>query len=119
MIQTILIVDNNREDVEHLERLLAGAGYDTRSAASGAEALAAVKRDKPDAILMDVNMPGLDYFGATLALRADPGTKDIPVVLVSAKDRKADKAFARRLGAKGYVIKPFTDAQLLSQVRAL
>lgn len=119
MTRTILIVEDNQTDRSRLEKLLGDAGYLVSTAENGAQALAAVKRSKPDAILMDVNMPEMDGFAATRALRGDAGTKDIPVVLVTAKDQKADKAWGQMLGAKGYVTKPFTDEQVLSQVRAL
>lgn len=119
MTRTILIVEDNQADRSRLEKLLGDAGYLVSTAENGAQALAAAKRSKPDAILMDVNMPEMDGFAATRALRGDAGTKDIPVVLVTAKDQKADKAWGQMLGAKGYVTKPFTDEQVLSQVRAL
>ncbi len=119
MTRTVLIVEDNQSDRTRLERLLSGAGYQVTTAENGTQALAAVKRSKPDAILMDVNMPEMDGFAATRALRGDADTKDIPVVLVTAKDQKADKAWGQMLGAKGYVTKPFTDEQVLTQVRAL
>jgi twitching motility two-component system response regulator PilH len=119
MARNILVVDDNAVDRSRLESLLGSAGYLVSTARDGNEALAAVKRSRPDAILMDVNMPGMDGFATTRALRNDSGTKDIPVVLVTAKDQKADKAWGQMLGAKGYVSKPYTDEQVLSQVRAL
>ena len=119
MARTILIVEDSKVDRSRLEKLLGEAGYQVSSVENGTDALAAAKRGKPDAILMDVNMPGMDGFAATRALRGDSATKDIPVVLVTAKDQKADKAWGQMLGAKGYVTKPFSDEQLLSQVRAL
>jgi twitching motility two-component system response regulator PilH len=119
MAKTILIVEDNHGDRTRLERLLGAAGYQVSTAENGAQALAAVKRSKPDAILMDVNMPEMDGFAATRALRGDAQTKDIPVVLVTGKDQRADKAWGQMLGAAGYVTKPFTDEQVLSQVRAL
>jgi twitching motility two-component system response regulator PilH len=78
-----------------------------------------VKRHKPDAILMDVNMPEMDGYAATRALRGDAQTRDIPVVLVTAKNQKADRAWGQMLGAKGYVTKPYSDDEVLNQVRAL
>ena len=119
MARNILVVEDSQVDRNRIEKLLAGAGYLVSTAENGEQAIAAVKRAKPDAILMDVNMPGMDGFAATRALRNDADTKDIPVVLVTAKDQKADKAWGQMLGAKGYVTKPFTDEQLLTQVRAL
>ncbi|MEJ6023926.1 response regulator [Ramlibacter sp. PS4R-6] len=119
MARHILIVEDSQVDRARLETLLAGNGYQVSLAENGEQALASVKRTKPDAILMDVNMPGMDGFAATRALRGDAGTKDIPVVLVTAKDQKADKAWGQMLGAKGYITKPYSDDQILSQVRAL
>lgn len=119
MARSILIVEDNQADRSRLEKLLGDAGFMVSSAENGTQALAAVKSNKPDAIFMDVNMPGMDGFAATRALRNDAGTKDIPVVLVTAKDQKADIAWGQMLGAKGYITKPYTDEQILSQARAL
>ena len=119
MAKTLLIVEDNESDRSRLEKLLSSAGYMVSTAEDGMQALAAAKRTKPDAILMDVNMPGMDGFAATRALRNENSTKDIPVVLVTAKDQKADKAWGQMLGAKGYITKPYTDDQMLQQVRAL
>ena len=119
MARHILIVDDSQVDRSRLEQLLAANGFQVSTAENGEQAIASVKRAKPDAILMDVNMPGMDGFAATRALRGDGDTKDIPVVLVTAKDQKADKAWGQMLGAKGYITKPFSDDQILSQVRAL
>ena len=119
MARNILVVEDSQVDRARLEKLLAGAGYQVATAENGEQAIASVKRSKPDAILMDVNMPGMDGFAATRALRGDADSKDIPVVLVTAKDQKADKAWGQMLGAKGYITKPYTDEQILTQVRAL
>jgi len=119
MAQTILVVEDNQLDRTRLQNLLSAAGYQVAVAENGEQAIASVKRSKPDAILMDVNMPGMDGFAATRALQSDSGTKGIPVVLVTAKDQKADKAWGQMLGARGYITKPYTDEQMLTQVRAL
>jgi twitching motility two-component system response regulator PilH len=119
MTRSILIVDDNPSDRQRLEKLLSEAGYLVATAVDGSQAVASAKRTKPDAILMDVNMPEMDGYAATRALLADADTKDIPVILVTAKDQKADKAWGQMLGAKGYITKPYTDDQLLSQVRSL
>jgi len=119
MTRTILVVEDNQVDRTRLEKLLGDAGFQVSTAENGQQALDSVKRSKPDAILMDVNMPGMDGFAATRALRGDTDTKGIPVVLVTAKDQKADKAWGQMLGANGYITKPYTDEQMLAQVRAL
>lgn len=119
MVRTILVVDDTPSERNRMEKLLADAGYQVTTASNGKQALEAVKRSKPDCILMDVNMPEMDGFAATRALRNDADTKDIPVVLVTIKDQKADKAWGQMLGAKGYITKPYTDASVLSVVRSL
>ena len=119
MINNILVVDDNQADLNRLENILSKAGFMVRTADDGKTCLDSVKKNKPDAIFMDVNMPGMDGFAATRVLRDDATTKDIPVVLVTAKDQKADKAWGQMLGVKGYITKPFTDDQIVSQARAL
>ena len=119
MAKTVLIVEDNESDRSRLEKLLTNAGYMVSTAENGAQALTAAKRAKPDAILMDVNMPGMDGFAATRALRNENSTKDIPVVLVTAKNQKADKAWGQMLGAKGHIAKPYTDEQMLKELQTV
>ena len=117
MLRNVLVVDDNGVDRARMEKLMSGAGYVVSVAVNGVQALEMAKRVKPDLILMDVNMPEMDGFAATRSLRNDPETKDIPVVLVTAKDQKADKAWGQMLGAKGYITKPYTDAQVLDTIK--
>ncbi len=115
MTRTILVVDDNQADRTRLEKLLSGAGYLVSSAENGVQALESAKNNMPDVIFLDVNMPGMDGFAVTRELRENAKTKDIPVVLVTAKDQKSDKAWGQMLGAKGYITKPYTDDQVLTQ----
>ena len=119
MVRTVLVVEDNQIDRTRLVKVLSDAGYEVSTAENGLQAIDQVKRNKPEAILMDINMPEMDGFAATRALRGDKDTKHIPVILVTAKDQKADKAWGQMLGAKGYVTKPFTGEQLLEQIRLL
>jgi twitching motility two-component system response regulator PilH len=119
MGRTILIVDDSSTQRQHLEALLTGAGYTIKTAEDGAQALEIARRMKPHAILMDINMPEMDGFAATRALKADAETRHIPVVLVSSKGEKADKAWGQMLGAQGHIAKPYTDDEMLQQVAAL
>lgn len=119
MIRNVLIVDDSQVDRSRLEKLMTDSGYQVATATNGAEAIEAAKRIKPDLIFMDVNMPGMDGFAATRGLQSDDTTKGIPVILVTAKDQKADKAWGQMLGAKAYVTKPYTDDQILSAVRSI
>lgn len=119
MVQKILVVDDSQADRDHLTNLLTGAGYSVDTAENGEKAIEQVKASAPDAILMDVNMPEMDGFAATRALKNDAATKDIPVVLVTSKDQKADKAWGQMLGAAGYVTKPYADDEIISTVKGL
>jgi twitching motility two-component system response regulator PilH len=114
----ILIVDDAQVDRRNLERILAGAGHHVLIAESGEQGVARAKSDQPDVILMDVNMPELDGFAATRRLKADPSTRDIPVVFVTGKNQKADVAWGRMLGARGYVGKPYSEDEILAQLAA-
>jgi twitching motility two-component system response regulator PilH len=113
-MKKVLIVDDAPVDAQNLRRIFSDAGWTVLVAATGGDGVAVAKRDTPDLILMDVNMPGLDGFSATRQLMQDPATKGIPVVFVTSKDQKADRVFAQMLGAKGYITKPYTDDQVLA-----
>jgi twitching motility two-component system response regulator PilH len=115
-MKKVLIVDDSPVDVQNLQRILSDGGALVITATSGTEALAVAKRELPQLILMDVNMPGLDGFSTARQLAQDPTTKGIPVVFVTSKDQKADRVFAQMLGAKGYVTKPYAPESILSQL---
>lgn len=119
MVAKVLIVDDSQVERSRLEKLLQGSGYTTVSAENGVKALEMVEKSIPDLILMDVNMPEMDGFAATRALRNKPEAKHIPVILVTSKNQKADKAWGKMLGAKGYVTKPYTDDEVLSVIQSL
>lgn len=119
MISSILIVDDSQVERDRLDGLLSKAGYRTETAENGAIGVEAAKQNTPDLILMDVNMPEMDGFAATRALRNEASTKEIPVVMVTSKDQKADKAWGKMLGAKGYITKPYTDEEVLSVIKGL
>lgn len=119
MIRNVLIVDDSQVDRSRLEKLMSDSGYQVATANDGTQAIEAAKRIKPDLIFMDVNMPEMDGFAATRSLHSDGETKEIPIILVTAKGQKADKAWGQMLGAKGYIVKPYTDEQVLEAVKAL
>ena len=118
MSRKVLIVDDAVVDRQNLERIVAAAGHFVLLAESGEQALHRARNEQPDVILMDVNMPDLDGFATTRRLKADAATKDIPVVFVTGKNQKADIAWGRMLGAKGYVAKPYTSEQILAHIDA-
>ena len=115
-MKKILVVDDSAVDLKNLERIVSGAGAVVITASSGTEAIAKALENQPNLIMLDVNMPGLDGFSTARQLAADPLTKGTPVVFVTSKDQKADRVFAQMLGAKGFVTKPYTSADILSKL---
>ncbi|MGN6789418.1 MAG: response regulator [Rhodanobacteraceae bacterium] len=108
----ILIVDDSPSQLEGLRRLVEKLGHQTLTAVDGAAGVEAAKREKPDLVLMDVVMPNLNGFQATRAISKDPATSQIPVILVTTKDQDTDKVWGMRQGAKAYVTKPVSEADL-------
>jgi len=115
----VLVVDDAGSDLTSLEKIIAHAGYVVLTATSGEQAVETAKAEKPDVILIDVNRKTVDGFEATRILQSTAATKDIPVIFVTAKHQAADRVWARMLGAKDFLTKPYTAQQVLAQLRAL
>ncbi|MCB1864295.1 MAG: response regulator [Chromatiales bacterium] len=113
---TILIVDDSPTEMHVIRSLLESNGFTTVSAMDGEEALRVARAEQPDLILMDVVMPGMNGFQATRELARDPATSKIPVIMVTTKDQDTDRAWGMRQGAKDYVVKPFSKADLLGKI---
>ena len=92
-------------------------GYETLTAASGEEGVETAKAEKPDVILMDVVMPGMNGFQATRQLTRDAQTSDIPIIIVTTKDQETDRVWGLRQGAKDYVTKPAEEKELLGKIK--
>src|SRR5262249_28656518 len=86
--------------------LLGNRGYDVRTASSAEEALAQIRQERPRLVLMDLQMPGIDGFELTRRLKADPATRDIVLLAVTAYAMRGDEARAREAGCDGYLTKP-------------
>lgn len=115
----ILVVDDNADNREILEARLGSRGYATATAADGEGALAAVRELRPDLVLLDVMMPGLDGLEACRRLKADPGLPFTPVILVTAKVDLRDVVAGLEAGADEYLTKPFEHAALVARVGAM
>ena len=115
----IMIVDDSPTDVQSLKTILEKSGHSVSSVTNGNDALPRVKAEKPDVIIMDVVMPGINGFQATRSLSKDPDTAHIPVVVVSAKNQETDRVWALRQGAKEYLVKPVKDTDLLAKIKAV
>ena len=116
---SILIADDEPTNIRLVTRLMSAQGYRILTAANGEEALAVVGRERPDLILLDVNMPKLDGFEVCRHLKSEPETAGIKVVMLTARGADVDRAKGREAGADDYFIKPFSPVQLLNKVYAL
>lgn len=116
-VRRILVVDDSSTERTHLELILTTAGYQVRGSDSGASALAMARDEVPDLVLLDIVMADMDGFRTCRELKRDPQTADVPVIMVSSKNNKADFIWAQEQGAQGYIVKPFTDEQVLDEVR--
>lgn len=115
----VLIVDDSRTIVRALQLMLEREGYLTYSAFDGEQAVAMARRQKPDAILMDIVMPNMNGFEATRVLTNDRETAGIPIIMVSGTEQPADRIWGLRLGAKGFLAKPINRDELLNKVRTV
>jgi DNA-binding response OmpR family regulator len=112
----ILIVEDNPFMSKLLQMRLKANEYEVSAAVNGKDALLKVINNKPDLILLDVNMPQLDGFETARALKADPETKNLPIIFVTAKGEEQDILKAIECGAVSYIIKPFTPERLLDEI---
>lgn len=115
----ILIVDDSPTEAHVLKGMLEKNGYETEIAESGTEGIERAKAFKPDLVLMDVVMPGLNGFQATRQLTKDPETSDIPVIIVTTKDQETDRVWGLRQGAKDFLTKPVSEQRLLEKINAV
>jgi DNA-binding response OmpR family regulator len=115
----IFIAEDDRNLLELLTTRLGLAGYDTAHGRDGWEALDGIHATRPAAIILDVNMPRLDGFGVLRHLRKSPHVANIPVMMLTARNAPGDIKEALALGARDYLAKPFTDAQLLARLARL
>ncbi|MFE1316381.1 SpoIIE family protein phosphatase [Kitasatospora phosalacinea] len=114
----VLVVDDNADMRAYLARVLGGAGHRVTAVGDAARALAAVRSAAPDLVISDVMMPGTDGLQLVAALRADPRTAVLPVLLLSARAGRDDAIDGFESGADDYLVKPFAAADLLARVRS-
>ena len=117
-IQTILVVEPSPIERAQISGVLTAAGYRVLVAGDGEEGVTVARRDRPDLILMEVVMPGLNGYQATRALTRsdDENIARIPVILISNKGQDTDKVWGLRQGAIDYLVKPVTESELLLRI---
>jgi len=115
----IVVAEDDPAILDLVRTRLEIAGYETFYARDGFRALEKIIAVQPAGVVLDINMPGLDGFGVLTRLKRDPRTRDIPVLVLSARNAGEDVARCVKLGAKDYLTKPFEDRMLLARVARL
>jgi len=118
-IRRILIVDDSPTERHVLNDMVTKSGYEVMSSDNGEDAIQKAKSLRPDLILMDVVMPGLNGFQATRAISRDPDTRAIPIILCTSKSQETDKIWGMRQGARDYIVKPVNRDELLEKIAAI
>lgn len=115
----VLVADDEPEVLQLVTTVLEMAGHEVVTATDGAEALAAAVETRPDVVILDIMMPRMDGLTALGQFRQGPLTKDIPVVLLTAKKSALDVEVGMKAGAAGYLTKPFNRRELESEIKRL
>ncbi len=117
--ERILIVDDEEDILELIAYNLTRDGYATETAKTGESAIGMARDGKPDLVLLDLMLPGIDGLDVCRILKGDPSTAGIPVIMITAKGEDADIVTGLELGADDYVTKPFSPRILLARIRAV
>ena len=118
-IRKILVVDDSPTERLALNDVLTRNGYSVITAENGEQAIARSEADKPDLILMDVVMPGMNGYQATRTISRDDSTRNIPIIMCTSKGLETDKIWGIRQGAHAYLVKPLNHDDLLAHIRAI
>jgi len=116
MSKRILVVEDQEDNRQILRDLFTSAGFQLLEAADGAQAVATAEAQRPDLILMDIQMPVMDGYEATRRIKANPALRGIPVIVVTSYALSGDEEKARAAGCDDYVTKPYSPRQLLAKV---
>jgi twitching motility two-component system response regulator PilH len=115
----ILIVDDSPTDVRVFTTLLERAGHRVSSASSAEQGIEMARSQRPDLVIMDVIMPGMNGFQATRTLTRDPATQNVPVLIITTKSMETDRVWGLRQGARDFLTKPVGEKELLARIQKL
>lgn len=115
----VLVVDDSPTDLHLITGYLMNNGYTPVTASNAEEAIQKALSEKPDLVLMDVVMPGMNGYEATRALSKNPDTANIPVLIISSKGQDTDKIWGMRQGAKDYLVKPVDEKTLIAKIKSM
>ena len=113
----ILIVEDEESLLKLESILLTSKGYEVRGVANGQAALEAIAEEKPDLVLLDIMLPEIDGFEVCQRIKADPETRDLPVIMLTAKKSRDDMARGEKVGADWYITKPFKSAMVIETIQ--
>ncbi len=119
MVQRILVVDDDRSIVKVISAYLEQSGYQVLTAYDGEMALHALRRERPDLLILDLMMPHRDGWSVTQVVRSDPALATTPIIMLTARVEDTDKIVGLELGADDYITKPFNVREVIARVRAL
>ncbi len=119
MVKRVLVIEDEPNISEALRFILTRNGWHVDVSADGNSALAALCSDPPDLLILDLMLPGISGFDILQSLRAQDGTRNLPVLMLTAKGHAADRCEAERLGGTRFMTKPFANADVLEAVREL
>jgi DNA-binding response OmpR family regulator len=119
MASHVLLIEDEPHIAEAIRFILSRDGWQVSTLSDGAEAVAAVQAKRPDLVILDLMLPGCSGLEILTALRADPATADLPVMMLTAKGQGRDREAAERAGVSRFMTKPFANADMLASVRAL
>jgi two-component system cell cycle response regulator DivK len=117
MKKRILAIEDHAENRRILGYLLASAGFEMIEAVTGEEGVATAEKERPDLIIMDIQLPGLDGYEATRRIKANPALRHIPIIVVTSYALSGDDVKAFEAGCDAYVTKPFVPRELLAKIR--
>ena len=115
----VLIVDDERKNRQLIEVMLGDEHYELATASSGEEALARILARRPDLVLLDVMMPGMDGYQVAARLKGDPATARLPIIMLSALSDRNSMSHGRAAGAEAFLAKPVNGGELRQQVQKL
>jgi len=117
MSKRILVVEDQEDDRQIIRDMLGGTGYAITEAEDGEQALAAVAKERPDLILMEIQLPSMDGYEAMRRIRTDPALLSIPIIAVTSFAPSGEEQKARAAGCDDFVPKPYSPRQLLAKIR--
>jgi len=117
MSKRILVVEDQEDNRQIIRDLLSATDYEIMEAESGEQALDAVAKQRPDLILMDIQLPGIDGYETTRRIKADPALRSITIIAVTSYALSGEEQKARAAGVDDYVPKPYSPRQLLAKIR--